>query len=195
LSAELPPWFDNDRNPVTLWDEGATEFEMTDEERHPLGANMAVRRDVLSRMREPFDPRLGHIGAVRMAYEELNLLAKLLKTQRIVYSPAAAVDHMVDAERLTYSFMRRAYFQYGFGRARHQRLSGAPVPRRLRRLTLALRSYRFATTLRTRNSRSEQLDADTARGEFAAYFAAGKNIEMLFARTPRLSQLCARILA
>jgi len=193
IAGQTPPWFTDERNSLTLWDDGPAVFDMTTE-RHPLGANMAVRRAVILSFSQPFHPRLGHVGGVRMAYEEVYLFAQILRDHRVVYAPDAVVDHMVDAERLTYEFTRRAHFHYGFGRARYQRLLGVPLPGLASRANLAGRSYRYALSLRFRHAHARALEAEQANEEFMAYFAAGKNIEWLLGRWPKAAEWFARAL-
>jgi glycosyltransferase involved in cell wall biosynthesis len=194
ISGDTPPWFTTERNSLTLWDDGSAEFDMTTE-RHPLGANMAVRGEVIRGFAEPFPSRLGHVGGVRMAYEEVHLVAKMLQDhRRVVYAPKAVVDHVVDAERLTYEFTRRAHFHYGFGRARYQRMLAVPFPGLAARANLAVRSYRYALALRLRHSRARTPNLEDVDEEFMAYFAAGKNIEWLLGRWPHLAEWLARVL-
>ena len=194
LAGRPPSWFDDERNPLTLWDDGDAGFEMT-EERHPLGANLAIRRALLLDLEEPFDTRLGHFDGVRLAYEEVHLISRLLAEHRILYTPDAVVHHHVNADRLTYEFTRRAYFHYGFGRARHQRLAGLRPGATRTGLSDAVRAYRYAVSLRIQNRSKHQPDRASAQREFEAYFAAGRNIEMLFASHARIAEWCAKQLA
>jgi GT2 family glycosyltransferase len=144
---ERPGWLTDDGifAPVTLGDYGTEPF-LFSEDRHPLGANMALRASVLAN--DPFDVRLGHTGKLALGYDEYLLLGRLAREHKVGYAPNAVVRHLLDADRLTAENARRTVFQIGFGSARYRRILGeraASLPRRLVRTGRAWRRARAAT--------------------------------------------------
>lgn len=106
----------------------------------PFGANMAIRRTALCEI--GFDCCLGRCGTNLLSGEETWLFARLLDRGAYgVWVPAAAVDHLISAERLTLDYVRR-YFQglarseLRRGRFSHAGLGATPdrIHRKLRRL-------------------------------------------------------------
>lgn len=176
---------------LPLWDYGDVPFEM-DEQRMPLGANMAVRAEHLQALDPPFHPQLGHTGTIRTGHEEFYLASQL--SGRIKYVPDAVVDHMVDARRGDLGFARSAYFQLGFGRARYDRLLGAASPR------LSYCAARLAwmilktAALRAGNSRKRALPPAAVRRELIAYYHVGHSVDQLFCERQSIADWCARTL-
>jgi hypothetical protein len=195
LVGSRPAWLADFKGvPLTLWDWGTAPFEMRGSEL-PLGVNMAVRRQLLVDLEEPFDVRLGHRAGASIGYEETHLIRQIGGSHRIVYEPTAVVDHIIDGDRLSYGAVRRSFFQTGFGRARHERLAGKEDARpHAQRFRAAAHAYGLAVLLRWRNSRRQPSPA-SAREEFSAYLHGGEQIEMLLAGAPRAAEWCARRLA
>jgi glycosyltransferase involved in cell wall biosynthesis len=182
-----PAWLGRWPNPATLWDYGTTAFDMGPEAL-PLGANMAFRADVLRRrLPEPFDLRLGHMGAMRVGGEESHLAAELLRAgHRIVYCPDAVVEHRLTPERVSYDGTRTTFILSGIGVARYERLIGVPHGSLARRLTRCVRTIRAARALEKANSHLPREDTDRALAEFEAYRSAARHVEIAFNRSQRL---------
>ena len=195
ITGPAPQWLGELRGvPMTIWDQGSEAFEMVGPEL-PFGVNMALRRESLADLVEPFDTRLGHRAGLSAGYEETQLIFHAAARGRVVYQPSAVVDHVVDVERLTYPAIRRSFFQSGFGRSRHLRLAGERKPRAVpERMLRSVNAYSRATLLRLGN-RMREPTAATARREFDAYLDAGMLIEALLSETPRAADWCARHLA
>jgi glycosyltransferase involved in cell wall biosynthesis len=157
----------------------------------PCGANMSARAEIVRRRRPPFDPALGPTGRVRVQYEEYFLLRSISETSLIPYAPEAVVHHRILPERVDRGWMRRSYFQAGFGHARLERMEGkplAPLPRRGVRATRALVQMR---AVRRRNRRLRNLGPEDAWHEFGAHAEAGKQLERLFGRFPTVADWLA----
>jgi glycosyltransferase involved in cell wall biosynthesis len=74
-----------------------------------VGANMAFRREVFDRY-GAFDPSLGRKGdGSLISNEEIELLHKI-GLARIFYSPACAVEHIIQPERIRLAWFRRRVF-------------------------------------------------------------------------------------
>ena len=71
---------------TTLPDYGTQPFDMRSG-RLPVGANMAVRRELLTSRPMPFEERLGHRGGMAIGFEERYLLEVLVREHRVVYAP------------------------------------------------------------------------------------------------------------
>jgi len=89
----------------------------------PLGANMAVRRDVLQQA-GPFRPDLGRTGGRLVLGQEVPELLIRVRAAgfRGQYVPAMQVCHHVPASRLTPRYFRRWWFGKGVSRAALDRL-------------------------------------------------------------------------
>jgi glucosyl-dolichyl phosphate glucuronosyltransferase len=86
-------------------------------EEHPLGANMAFRREVFASRR--FSLRLGRTSRDLMGSEETEIFFALRRQGRaILYVPGMRVDHEIAAERLSESWVVRRYWFDGVCRAR-----------------------------------------------------------------------------
>jgi len=84
----------------------------------PLGANYAVRRDVLQTHPNLFDPVYGPKGKTCIAGDETAALTALVKMgHRIVYVRGAEVLHRVSPDYFTLSALCRKAFQQGRGHA------------------------------------------------------------------------------
>lgn len=176
---------------TTLTDYGSESFEMRSG-RVPVGANMAVRHEVLTSRPMAFDERLGHRDGVAMGFEERHLLELVLREHRIVYAPKAIVHHRIREDRLQYARLRRGFYQGGFGLARYERMMGDPVPSLPRRAVRAWRTCNGAKSIRRRVARMSDISPQQAEEDFLAHMWAGKTLEMLFGRFPRLATVLAR---
>ena len=161
-----------------------------------IGANMALRAADLHALPAPsgadgpFDPALGPAGSVKVDYEEFDLLQRLPAAGRRVYAPGAVVRHHVDAARLSQAWLRRTYFQRGFGKARHLRAGGAELRPLQYRVRVALHNLRAARAQRRRNRGGP--DEAALVTEFQLYLDAGHDLDMALARWPGLAALLAR---
>ncbi|GAB2671462.1 glycosyltransferase [Paenibacillus thermoaerophilus] len=77
----------------------------------PYGANMAFRTDVL-RKHGGFRTDLGRVGGKLLSGEESELIRRLKRTHKVLYTPHAVVRHKIAAERINRKwFLRRLYWQ------------------------------------------------------------------------------------
>jgi glycosyltransferase involved in cell wall biosynthesis len=194
---EPPQWMHGPHaDHLTLSDWGS-EPRLHDPEKSefPCGANMAARTEIVRRHDPPFDPALGPTGKVRVQYEEYFLLRSISETSLIPYAPEAVVHHRILPERIDRGWMRRSYFQAGFGHARLERMEGKPIPSLARRVVRATRAVRMMRTVRRRNQRLAELGPEDAWNEFGAHAEAGKQLERLLGRSPRVADWLAAHLA
>jgi GT2 family glycosyltransferase len=79
----------------------------------PLGANMAVRRHVLTRI-GGWNPDLGKLQGTLRTGEDHEFALRMLKAGFVgVYEPTAVVHHRVTADRLRLSYFRQWFFDNG----------------------------------------------------------------------------------
>jgi len=120
--AWLPPEFD--------WVVGCSYRglpETTGQVRNPIGANMSMLTDPALEV-GGFDESVGRVGANTRGCEETELSIRLTASRAgsvILYVPAAAVDHHVAPERLTFSYFVRRCWHEGRSKADVVRLVGA----------------------------------------------------------------------
>ena len=122
-----PDWFP--RAPSNLWgtiailDYGPRPFVFEDEHKVPLGANFAIRRDLMERV-GGFVPSLGRSTTRTMLGQELPELFRRARAAgaRGLYVPAMEVFHHIHAARLTPSYCRQWWFGKGVSRARVDRM-------------------------------------------------------------------------
>jgi glycosyltransferase involved in cell wall biosynthesis len=120
--APPPAWFDHDRQDLwgtlAILDYGAEPFIFEARQRVPVGANMAVRRQLIERV-GGFHPELGRRGRSLLGQEQAEFLARARAAgARGRYVPAMEVHHHVPAARLTRSYFRRWWYWKGVSRAR-----------------------------------------------------------------------------
>ncbi|MGH2975486.1 MAG: glycosyltransferase [Solirubrobacterales bacterium] len=100
-----PAWFPAEFN----WVVGCTHSGMPREReavRNLVGANMSFRREALAEV-GGFRHELGRVGTIPAGCEETDLCIRIGARQpdgRILYDPAAAVDHTVPPSRATWSY-------------------------------------------------------------------------------------------
>jgi GT2 family glycosyltransferase len=101
------------------------------EVRNLMGCNMSVRRAVLADV-GGFAEDLGRIGRNPLGCEETELCIRARQAYRragrgarIVFEPAAAVDHRVGADRVRWSYLRRRSWSEGLSKAAVARLRGS----------------------------------------------------------------------
>ncbi|WP_261807788.1 glycosyltransferase [Paenibacillus sp. N3.4] len=80
--------------------------------RHPFGANMAIRKSFLEN--HLFPTNLGRIGDLLLSGEESWLFQQMKKQQKtILYHPAMAVVHFIPDSRLTQDWIKKRYYFQG----------------------------------------------------------------------------------
>ncbi len=130
----LPVWPDG-RAPATLppellWVVGCTyrgQPEQTADVRNIMGCAMAFRRSVLDEI-GGFADGIGRIGTVPLGCEETELCIRARQRDahaRVVFEPAAVVEHRVSAARTGWSYLARRSYAEGLSKAAIGRLVGA----------------------------------------------------------------------
>jgi GT2 family glycosyltransferase len=101
------------------------------EVRNLMGCNMSVRREVFARV-GGFAEDLGRIGRNPLGCEETELCIRIRQTYRrmnrdarVVFEPAAQVDHRVSADRVRWAYLRRRSWSEGLSKAAVSRLVGS----------------------------------------------------------------------
>lgn len=123
---DRPAWFP----PAFDWVVGCSHQGLPErraELRNLIGAAMSFRLDVL-RGTGGFDSSLGRVGAGAAGCEETELCLRLAKAHpagRMVYEPAAVVDHLVPVQRATLRYFVRRCWAEGRSKAHVTRLAGA----------------------------------------------------------------------
>ena len=99
--------------------------------RNLMGCNMSVRRSVFGDV-GGFAEDLGRIGRNPLGCEETELCIRARQAYRragrdarVVFEPAAAVDHRVGTERVRWSYLRRRCWSEGLSKAAVARLVGS----------------------------------------------------------------------
>lgn len=126
---EVPPprWLDLNRGDlwgtIAIQDHGAEPFVYEERVKVPLGANMAVRREVFDRI-GVFRPDLGRTGGRLVLGQEVPELLLRARAAGIrgLYLPAMTVDHHIPARRLTPAYFRQWWFGKGVSRAALDRM-------------------------------------------------------------------------
>ena len=160
-----------------------------------VGVNMAIDRRLLAGMEAPFDPALGPSRRLKFDYEEFDLLTRLGTVTSIAYVPTAVVRHRIDDERMELGWMRRTYFQRGFGALRHRVAEGMRPGSVPGWLTLFAASFVRANRTRLRNARQPDLGPEDAMQELYAYFLAGQHLQGALLKRPQLAEWAASHLA
>jgi GT2 family glycosyltransferase len=108
---KLPPWYDGKLAGYLSCIDWCPRARHLRPGEWIVGANMAYRRSVFERY-GLFDVSLGRQGTGSLlSNDETSLLARV-GMQRVLYNPAACVQHVIPAERLsTRWFRRRVYWQ------------------------------------------------------------------------------------
>jgi len=130
--APRPKWLDPARGDlwgtIAILDHGDAPFVFEERRKIPLGANMAVRRDMLERV-GGFDPKLGRTGTSLLGQEQAEFFCRSRACGlRGLYVPEMEVWHHVPARRLTREYFRRWWFWKGISRARLEHMHRTPEP-------------------------------------------------------------------
>ncbi|MDQ6746778.1 MAG: glycosyltransferase family 2 protein [Candidatus Dormibacteraeota bacterium] len=151
-----------------------------------IGANMGLRRAALQELGEPFSSSLGPRGRVKTDFEEAHLLQLVSARWQLVYEPTARVKHRIQPERLSPKWIRRMFYQRGFGRSLHDQMMGIHEPQRpdLSDRARALLFLRRAWGYRRRHARTGGWDAARAALEVDAFFWAGYHLDMALQAFP-----------
>jgi hypothetical protein len=94
--------------------------------RNPIGANMAVRRRVVTAV-GGFDPRVGRSGSVPTGCEETEFFIRAARAHpaaSVLLEPGAPVDHHVPADRATLRYFVRRCFGEGVSKRIVARIAG-----------------------------------------------------------------------
>jgi GT2 family glycosyltransferase len=125
--ADPPAWLDLTRGDlwgtIAIQNHGDAAFIYEEERKVPLGANMAVRREVFARI-GGFRADLGRSGGRLLLGQEVpELLLRARNAElRGMYVPEMQVHHHVPATRLTRRYFRRWWFGKGVSRAALERV-------------------------------------------------------------------------
>jgi glucosyl-dolichyl phosphate glucuronosyltransferase len=99
--------------------------------RNLMGCNMSFRREVFARV-GGFAEDIGRIGKNPLGCEETELCIRARQAYqragekiRIVFEPAAVVDHRVSADRVEWAYLRRRSWSEGLSKAAVSRLVGS----------------------------------------------------------------------
>jgi glycosyltransferase involved in cell wall biosynthesis len=122
-----PAWLDLGRGDlwgtIAIQDHGADPFVYEEGRKVPLGANMAVRRDVFAAI-GGFRADLGRTGGRLVLGQEVPELLMRARAAgyRGLYVPAMQVHHHIPARRLTRRYFRKWWFGKGVSRASLDRM-------------------------------------------------------------------------
>ncbi len=120
--ADTPEWLDLTRGDlwgtIAIQDHGDASFIYEEGRKVPLGANMAVRREVFARL-GGFRADLGRSGGRLVLGQEVPELLLRARSARLrgMYVPEMQVHHHVPASRLTRRYFRRWWFGKGVSRS------------------------------------------------------------------------------
>ncbi|MHA6623818.1 glycosyltransferase family 2 protein [Pseudonocardia sichuanensis] len=105
--------------------------EFRTEVRNLMGCNMSFRREVFARV-GGFAEDIGRIGKNPLGCEETELCIRARQAYlrsgekiRIVFEPAAVVDHRVSADRVEWAYLRRRSWAEGLSKAAVSKLVGS----------------------------------------------------------------------
>lgn len=117
---EPPAWVDARLLPyLSAFDAGDESIDLHYPE-YPRGANMAFRAAALAEV-GPFSTRYGRKGRSLLSYSEIEMFYRVAQAgYRIVYAPAAGIDHIVAPGRLEEGWFRERIHWQGRSMARFQ---------------------------------------------------------------------------
>lgn len=138
--AKVPAWYralveakpSNFLGPRHVWGDEGFDYSLGSGKRGgvPIGANVAIRREVFER--ERYDADLGPNRVTGFRGAEDSALARRLLGQglRIRYVPDAVVRHPISSDRSSLDFVRRAHIIRGRERVKLARKLDLPIPPR-----------------------------------------------------------------
>ncbi|HET7568447.1 MAG TPA: glycosyltransferase family A protein [Gaiellaceae bacterium] len=186
--AEPEPWLNGPHSTrLTLHDFGPDDRALAPDEL-PVTANLGVRASLLAGLEHPFPLALGNHGPRSFGQEDYHLVRLVRATHEVRYAAGAVVHHRISRERMTLHWMRGTFFDMGVGLARSEREERAPRPSLPRRAVRAVRVCAGVRRRRRANDRRERLGPETWE-ELSGCMWAGKHVEMLLGRYPRLRDL------
>jgi glycosyltransferase involved in cell wall biosynthesis len=122
-----PAWLDVSGNlggTIAVKDHGSRSFIFEEQQKTPLGVNMAVRRDLIERI-GGFRPDLGRNGKALLGQEQAEFFYRSRQAgARGLYVPEMVLDHVVPASRLTRSYFRKWWYWKGVSHARVHAIHG-----------------------------------------------------------------------
>lgn len=122
-----PPWLEMSRSDlwgtIAIQDHGSEPFVYEDQQRVPLGANMAVKRSLFDRI-GVYRADLGRTSSRKILGQEVPELLSRARAAgaRGLYVPAMEVQHHVPGARLTKKYFRRWWYGKGISRASLDRM-------------------------------------------------------------------------
>jgi glucosyl-dolichyl phosphate glucuronosyltransferase len=121
-----PSWLEGE--PGDLWgtlailDYGAAPFCFEERQRIPVGANMAVRRELINRI-GGFAPDLDRTGRSLLGQGQAEFFCRSRANGvRGLYVPEMVIEHHVPASRLTLGYFRRWWYWKGISRFRLEQM-------------------------------------------------------------------------
>lgn len=132
-SSGRPGWLPETREPFFARTDLGDECRLLEHDEWPVGANMAVRRRAAERV-GGFDSDLGYSGTSLLGNEEIDFFARLRADAGVVvYHPGAAVQHIVESDRATRSYLLRRLYAQGRSDARMEAMRAGTGSRDARR--------------------------------------------------------------
>jgi glycosyltransferase involved in cell wall biosynthesis len=125
--APPPRWLDLERGDlwgtIAIQNHGAEAFVYEERRKVPLGANMAMRRDLFARI-GGFRADLGRTGGRLVLGQEVPELLRRARAAGVhgVYVPTMVVHHHIPAARLHRAYFRRWWFGKGVSRSALDRM-------------------------------------------------------------------------
>jgi glycosyltransferase involved in cell wall biosynthesis len=121
-----PRWLDSNRpdlwGTLAILDYGAEPFCFEDRHRIPVGANMAVRRELIERI-GGFEPELDRKGDTLLGQGQAEFFFRSRAAgARGLYVPEMTIEHHVPASRLSLPYFRRWWFWKGVSRFRLEQI-------------------------------------------------------------------------
>lgn len=102
--------------PIPEYNQGDQGREITAQDRQPSGGNISVRRSLLTRMPVAFDTDKGPHGRTHEGGEDHDFVKRARKAgARIYYDPRIRQLHILEHERLTWSYMMRKSYHRSYG--------------------------------------------------------------------------------
>ena len=122
--AGTPAWIKEHRQflngPIVFRDEGDESRYYTEHMLPFVGANMAARRDMVTRV-GGFSEDLGPGSDAPVGGEDTDLFRRIAAKGRVYYSARSVVEHLHQPHRMTFGYVTNWFFRHGYSIARsHQ---------------------------------------------------------------------------